>query len=150
MIQSSSEVQHVTVPSHGFYYLDTTQENTTFNSIFIYRVKSSIFPTIYIGRSLHTTNLPDEVLQEVFEYVRFNGGDAAIATLNLICSRWSALVGDDIFRRRAHFRWLSTVHDWEKASPEFSEQYYVMYDMYECLGCQRESINTSKNPTFTS
>ena len=92
---------------------------------------------LIIGRSLNINNLPDEVLQEVFEYVWFVDGDAAIANLSLVCSSWRALVGDDIFRRRVHFRWLSTVHDWEKASPAFREQYYVMYQIYECLGCKR-------------
>ena len=37
-----------------------------------------------------------------------------------------------------HFRWLSTVHDWEKASDEYKNQYYVMCGIYECLGCQRK------------
>ena len=92
---------------------------------------------LIIGRSLNINNLPDEVLQEVFEYVWFVDGDAAIANLSLVCSSWRALVGDDIFRRRVHFRWLSTVHDWEKASPAFREQYYVMYEIYECFGCKR-------------
>ena len=91
-----------------------------------------------IGRSLHINNLPNELLQEVFEYVWFSDGDAAIATLSLVCSRWRALVGDDTFRRRVHFRWLSTVNDWEKASDEYKNQYYVMYGIYECLGYQRK------------
>lgn len=46
-----------------------------------------------IGRSLHINNLPDEVLQEVFEYVWFVDGDAAIANLSLVCKSWKALVG---------------------------------------------------------
>ena len=28
-----------------------------------------------------------------------------------------------------------TVYDWEKASAEFKETYYVMYDIAECFGC---------------
>ena len=91
---------------------------------------------LIIGRSFHITNLPDEVLQEVFEYVWCVDGDAAIVNLSLVCRSLGALVGDG-FRHRVHFRWLCIVHDWEKASPAFREQYYVMYQIYECLGCKR-------------
>ena len=87
---------------------------------------------------MHINNMPDELLQEVFEYVWFSDGDSAILTLSLVCRRWMALVGDETFRRCVHFRWLSTVHDWEKATPEFREQYYVMYGIYECFGCRRK------------
>ena len=34
-----------------------------------------------------------------------------------------------MFRRKVHFRWLSSVYDWNKASKAFREKYYVM-----CLG----------------
>lgn len=66
-------------------------------------------------------------------------GDAATATLSLVCSRWWELVGDDMFRRRVHFGWLSTVRDWENASPEFRKQCYVMYGIYELFGCRHDT-----------
>ena len=53
--------------------------------------------------------------------------------LSLFCHRWQRLVGDEIFRKRVHFSWLSTTYDWQKASHEFQETYYVMYDIRECL-----------------
>ena len=102
------------------------------------KIKIVLRSYLTIGRSLHINNLPDGVLQEVFEYVWFVDGDAAILNLSLVCKSWKALVGDDIFRRRVHFRWLSTCHGWEKASPAFREQYYVMYGIYDCLGCSKK------------
>ena len=79
--------------------------------------------------------LPDEILEEIFQFVWDSDGDAAFAVLSLVCRRWQILVTDEIFRRRVHFRWLATVHDWSAASKEFKEQYVVMYDISECLGC---------------
>ena len=95
-----------------------------------------------IGRRLDINSLPDDVLEEVFEYVWNSEGDAAIVTLSLVCSRWRALVGSDLFRRRVHFKWLSSVHDWKNATAEFRETYYVMYVIRECFGCQKKYKDT--------
>ena len=94
-----------------------------------------LYSYIIIGKSLHVNNLSDDVLQEVFGCVWFSVGDAAMATVSLVCSRWKVIHG--LFPCRVHFRWLSTIHDWEKVSPEFREQFYCMYRIYECLGCKR-------------
>ena len=48
----------------------------------------------------------------------------------------SGLVSNTMFCRKLHFRWLSSVCDWNKASKAFREKYYVMYDIQECLGCR--------------
>ena len=45
-------------------------------------------------------------------------------------------VSNTMFRQKVHFRWLSSVYDWNKASKAFREKYYVMYDIQECLGCR--------------
>ena len=47
-----------------------------------------------IGRGLHINNLPDEVLQEVFELVWFIDGDAAIALQQVEGTRWRSAVHD--------------------------------------------------------
>ena len=79
--------------------------------------------------------LPNEVLEEIFQFVWFSEGDAAISVLCLVCRRWQIIVTDEIFGRWIHFRWLATVHNWSAASQEFKDQYFVMYDIRECLGC---------------
>ena len=95
----------MTVHRHDFYYFTPNQENNIFNSILISNNR----------KKLTYNNLSDEVLQEVFGCVWLSVGDAAIATVTLVCSRWKAIHG--LFRCRVHFTWLSTVHDWEKVSP---------------------------------
>ena len=74
---------------------------------------------------MHIDYLPNELLQEIFLHVCQSEGDPAILKLSLVCHRWERLVRDDIFRRRVHFSWLSTVYDWEKASDDFKSTYYV-------------------------
>jgi len=90
------------------------------------------------GNRVHIDYLPNELLQEIFLHVCQSEGDPAILKLSLACHRWERLVRDDIFRRRVHFSWLSTVYDWEKASDDFKSTYYVMYDIRECLECRRK------------
>lgn len=87
---------------------------------------------------MHIDYLPNELLQEIFLHVCQSEGDPAILKLGLVCHRWERLFRDDIFRRRVHFSWLSTVYDWEKASDELKSTYYVMYDIRECLECRRK------------
>ena len=87
---------------------------------------------------VHVDYLPDEILQEIFPHVCRREGDAVILKLSLFCHRWQRLVGDEIFRKRVHFSWLSTTYDWQKASHEFQETYYVMYDIRECLECNKK------------
>lgn len=73
--------------------------------------------------------LPDEVLSEILQFVCNSEGDAAILTLSLLCRRWRC-------RRKMHFRWLSSVYHWNKATKEFREKYFVMYEIEECFGCK--------------
>ena len=80
-------------------------------------------------------SLPDEILELIFEHVHETDGDAAIASLSLVCHRWQRIIADDVFRRRVHFKWLVSIYNWEKASEDFKEQYFVMYKIEECLGC---------------
>ena len=84
---------------------------------------------------VHVDYLPDEIIQTIFLHVCRSEGHVAILKLSLVCRRWQRLVGDEIFRKRVHFSWLSTAYDWQKASHEFKETYYVMYDIRECLEC---------------
>ena len=56
--------------------------------------------------------------------------------MSLVCRRWRNLVSDKLFRRKMHFRWLSSVYDWNKATKEFREKYFVMYKIAECFGCK--------------
>lgn len=65
-------------------------------------------------------------------------GDYAILMLSLVCRRWKILVADSVFRERVHFRWLSGVYDWRKASREFKEKYFVMYNILECFMCREK------------
>ena len=60
--------------------------------------------------------LPDEVLSEILQFVCDSEGDAAILTLSLVCRRWRNLVSDKMFRRKVHFRWLSSAYYWNKAT----------------------------------
>ena len=76
------------------------------------------------------------MLEEILQFVCDSDGDKAILTLSLVGRRWQNLVSNSMFRRKLHFRWLSSVYDWNKASKAFREKYYVMYDMQECLGCR--------------
>ena len=62
-------------------------------------------------------------------------GDHAILVLSLVCRRWKNIVADEGFRKRVHFRWLSGLYDWRKASREFKEAYFVMYTILECFMC---------------
>ena len=87
---------------------------------------------------VHVDYLPDKTLQEIFLHVCRSEGDAAILKLSLVCHRWQRLVGEEILRKRVHFSWLSTAYDWQKTSHEFKETYYVMYDIRECLECNRK------------
>ena len=80
-------------------------------------------------------SLPDEILELIFEHVHETDGDAAIASLSLACRRWQRIVADDVFRRRVHFKWLAPIYDWEKASENFKEQYFVMYKIEKRFGC---------------
>ena len=41
-----------------------------------------------------------------------------------------------MFRRKVHFRRLSSVYDWNKATKEFREKYFVIYEIEECFGCK--------------
>ena len=92
----------------------------------------------YIGRNpVDIDCLPDEILQEVFERVCESDGDPAIGVLSLVCRRWQRLVQDEVFRKHIHFKWLRTVYDWQKASDDYKKNYYVMYDILECIGCNR-------------
>jgi len=79
--------------------------------------------------------LLDAILELVFEHVHETDGDAAIASLSSACCRRQRIVADDVFRRRVHFKWLASIYDWEKASGDFKEQYFVMYKIEECFGC---------------
>ena len=53
-----------------------------------------LYVSIMIGRDLHINNLPDEVLQEVFELVWFIDGDAVIALHQVEGTRWRSAVHD--------------------------------------------------------
>ena len=114
----------MTVHRHGFYYFTPSQENNIFNSIFIYNNR----------KSLHTTTCQ---LRYYRKCLSMYGSVSKMQPLQL--SVWYAAGGRQfcLFRRPVHFRWLSTVHDWEKGPPEFREEYDVMYRIYECLGCRR-------------
>ena len=72
-----------------------------------------LYVCIIIGRGLHINNLPDEVLQEVFELVWFIDGDAAIALQQVEGTRWR-----------------SAVHDWEKAYTLSLENNIMLYMTY--------------------
>ena len=74
----------------------------------------------------------------ILQLVCESAGDKAIGRLSLVCRRWKEIVGDKQFRRRLHFKWLSTVYDWKNASKEFRDQYYVTYDIRECFGCNEK------------
>ena len=89
------------------------------------------------GEPVDITILPDLVIENIFEHVVENDGDCAILNLSLVCRRWKDIVASDTFRRYAHFQWLSKVYNWDKASSDFKEQYFVMYSIRECLGCDR-------------
>ena len=80
---------------------------------------------------------PDLVLEKIFERVVDNDGDRAIFNLSLVCWRWKDIVASDSFRGKVHFQWLSSVYNWETASSDFREEYFVMYSIQECLGCNR-------------
>ena len=73
---------------------------------------------------------------EILQLVCDSEGVAAILTLSLVCRRWQQLVSDEMFRRKVHFRWLSSVYDWKRASKDFKEKYFVMYEIQECFGCK--------------
>ena len=83
------------------------------------------------------------MLEKIFERVVENDGDRAILNLSLVCKRWKDIVARDAFRKKVHFQWLSTVHNWKKASSEFKEKYFVMYSIQECLGCDRRYKDTA-------
>ncbi|KAJ7376774.1 hypothetical protein OS493_032508 [Desmophyllum pertusum] len=100
--------------------------------------ESECEPSKTDGRNpIGMNSLSNEILEEIFQHVHEGDGDAAIARLSLVCRRWKEVVGTDHFRRRVHFLWLSTLHDWQKASAEFNDTYYVMYDVGECFGCNK-------------
>ena len=83
------------------------------------------------------TILPDLVLENVFECVVESDGDCAILNLSLVCMRSKDIVARDTFRRNVHFQWLSKVYNWKKASGEFKKEYFIMYSIRECMGCDR-------------
>ena len=78
---------------------------------------------------------PGEILELIFEHVHERDGDAASASLISVCQSWQRIVADDVFCIRVHFKWLASTYDWEKASEDFKEQYFVMYEIEECFGC---------------
>lgn len=83
------------------------------------------------------TDLPTEIIQQIFQLVWDIDGDPSIARLSLVCRRWRQLAQDEGFRKVVHFKWLNTVHDWTTASEDFKKKYYVMYEIIRCLGCNR-------------
>lgn len=89
------------------------------------------------GEPVDITILPDLVIENIFEHVVESDGDCAILNLSLVCRRWKDIVASNAFRRKVHFQWLSKVYNWKKASSNFKEQYFVMYSIRECLGCDR-------------
>ena len=54
-----------------------------------------------------------------------------------MCQRWRELAQDEAFRTGLYFKWLLTVHDWENASEDLKENYYVVYELRRCLGCNK-------------
>lgn len=64
----------------------------------------------------HTGQSTDRAKQADQETVEAEQEGAAILTLSLVCSKCRTLVGDDIFRHQVHFRWILTVHVWERVS----------------------------------
>ena len=74
----------------------------------------------------------------ILQLVCKHDGDVAIARLSLACRKWKEIVGGEPFRRSLYFNWLSTVYNWENASKEFKDQYFVMYEIRECFGCNEK------------
>ena len=77
------------------------------------------------------------MLEDIFERVVESDGDRAILNLSLVCRRWNDIVAMDAFRKKVHFQWLSKVYNWKEASSDFRKEYFVMYSIRECLGCDR-------------
>ena len=44
-------------------------------------------------------------------------------------------MSEEMFRRKVHFRWLSSVDDWKRASKDFKEKCFIRYEIQECFGC---------------
>ena len=62
-------------------------------------------------------DLPTETIQQIFQSVWDIEGDPSIARLSLVFRRWRQLAQDEGFRKVV--------------------QYYVMYEIIRCLGCNR-------------
>ena len=55
-------------------------------------------------------DLPNEILERIFEDVILEAGDSAYLTLSLVAKRFQKVVNTDHFRDRCHFAWLLSKH----------------------------------------
>lgn len=80
-------------------------------------------------------DLPTELLRQILLEVIFEEGDGAYLTLSLVCKRFHNIVGQQSFRRKAHFAWLDSIVDWKSVSPEVRKEYRVEFKLTKCDGC---------------
>ena len=89
--------------------------------------------TVKLSKAADILSLPNEVLEHILKEVLKDGDKNFI--LCSVCKRFNDIMTRTSFRRNVHYIWLDSVYDWSLSTEEFKQEYYRMYEIKKCFGC---------------
>ena len=55
--------------------------------------------------------------------------------LGLVCKQFNSIVKETFFQTLVHHTWLNSIYDWKKTSDKFRKEYFVIYQIRNCMQC---------------